>query len=388
AKRRRIADLSVVISPAETQQRSHWGYVLEEMAWLSNDFSQERMWKTAAAAQISFQAIVACKSRRDRKISGKDAEMVAKTLAKAVLDFWDSVGETKEIQQNENTRNKPIREYAARIVMAHKPNTFTSATRLQLSPDRTSDEGLPDLSRDNFTYDKIFYDVPFGAMETYRKLIMSHVAHIERVGSYVPEEAELSACDGTTDFESQDNPYDEDEGDGTFDMPVAFERSHSRGYGRKKLKHLKRRHDTWSYEVGSDVLPMQSSEMKVVNQQSGIPPKRPGNSLNVSIPTKRVRTAFRRISSPFSAGPAGSFQFPTKTDASSGDTSSLQDDQSTLRGGLGYPNAMEFESARDFERQSPFESAEVSMMSKKKKTKNTNAAYDHRWQTDYSFHEP
>lgn len=35
------------------RRKSHWDFVLEEMSWMANDFMQERLWKTAAAAQVS-----------------------------------------------------------------------------------------------------------------------------------------------------------------------------------------------------------------------------------------------------------------------------------------------------------------------------------------------
>lgn len=40
AKHKRIAELSAVTCPIENRRRSHWDYVLEEMAWLANDFAQ------------------------------------------------------------------------------------------------------------------------------------------------------------------------------------------------------------------------------------------------------------------------------------------------------------------------------------------------------------
>lgn len=40
AKRKRIAELSVGLMPREHRRKSHWDFVLEEMAWLANDFMQ------------------------------------------------------------------------------------------------------------------------------------------------------------------------------------------------------------------------------------------------------------------------------------------------------------------------------------------------------------
>lgn len=39
AKRKRLAE-SVGSMPREIRRKSHWDFVLEEMAWLANDFTQ------------------------------------------------------------------------------------------------------------------------------------------------------------------------------------------------------------------------------------------------------------------------------------------------------------------------------------------------------------
>ncbi|PIN00315.1 Nucleoplasmin ATPase [Handroanthus impetiginosus] len=209
----------------------------------------------------------------------------------------------------------------------------------------------------------------------------------DRIGGTVQEEVETSACDAAADFESQDHAYYEDEGEtSTFNMAVAFEGSKSSTYGQKKRRHLTHAYGARLYELGSDSLPMHCAENKILTQHSALLAKRPGSSLNVSIPTKRVRTASRRVISPFGAGASGSIQLPNRTGASSGDTNSFQDDQSTLRGGMVVPNSLEVESTGDFEKQLPFDSAEVSTKpKKKKKAKHLNAAYEQRWQVDSSF---
>lgn len=171
----------------------------------------------------------------------------------------------------------------------------------------------------------------------------------------------------TADFESQDNAYDEDEETNTYDMPMAFAASKSSRLGQKKRKHLTHAYGVRSYEISSGILPMKCAENKAVAEQPALLAKRPGGSLNVSIPTKRVRTASRRVISPFSAGASGFIQVPNKTDASSGDTNSFQDDQSTLHGGSLVPNSLEVDSLGDFEKQLPFDPVEVSIKHKKKK---------------------
>ena len=107
-------------------------------------------------------------------------------------------------------------------------------------------------------------------------------------------------------------------------------------------------------------------------QQNVLMGKRPASNLNAgSIPTKRTRTASRqRLISPFTAGTSGvPLQAPVKTDASSGDTNSFQDDQSILHGGSQIQKSVEVESASHFERQLPYDYAETSAKPKKKKAK-------------------
>lgn len=147
-------------------------------------------------------------------------------------------------------------------------------------------------------------------------------------------------------------------------MPGAFEGSKSSTFNQKKRKNLKS-YASRSYEAGAD-LPY--GHCTIANQQSMLMGKRPA-SLNVgSIPTKRMRTASRqRVVSPFGAGATGNVQAQIKTDASSGDTNSFQDDQSTLHGGSQFQKSMEVESVGDFEKHLPYDYAETSMKPKKKK---------------------
>lgn len=394
AKRKRITELSVVTSPVEICQKSHWDYVLEEMTWLANDFVQERIWKLAAASQISYRVAVASRLKKQERSSGLDAKRVAHTLAKVVMEFWHSielqVHETsKELEQHcQKNGALSVRAYAVRFLKCDKPNSFNNREEVPLTPDRISDSGLLDLSwEDSLTEENLFYVIPPGAMETYRMAIESHMTQYEKIGSSVLEEVETSACDVAVDFESHDYVYDEDEGEtNIYSMPMAFEASKSSRYGQKKRKHLAQAYGARPYEVGSDMLPMQSVENKLVTPQFALLAKRPGSNINVSIPTKRMRTASRRVISPFGAGASGCIQVPNKTDASSCDTNSFQDDQSILRGGLVVPNSLEVESAGEFEQQLPFDSAEVSTKpKKKKKAKHLTATYEHRWQVDSSF---
>lgn len=96
--------------------------------------------------------------------------------------------------------------------------------------------------------------------------------------------------------------------------------------------------------------------------------KRPASNLNVgSAPMKRMRTASRqRIVSPFGCDTVGNLPVPSKTDASSGDTSSFQDEQSSLNGGSAFQKGIEVDSSGNFEKQLPYDMAETSGKPKKK----------------------
>ena len=95
--------------------------------------------------------------------------------------------------------------------------------------------------------------------------------------------------------------------------------------------------------------------------------KRPSSF--VGIPTKDIRTAARqRVVSPFPASAGGTPQVTSKTDVSSGDTNSYQDDQSPLHGGSSAWKNMEYESTGDFDRHDGSEA--WTKANKKKKQKN------------------
>ncbi|KAF5930589.1 hypothetical protein HYC85_031462 [Camellia sinensis] len=330
AKRKRIAELSVGTLPLKNHRKSHWDFVLEEMAWLANDFAQERLWKITAAAQVCHRIASTYRLRFEEQNLRWKQKKVAHTLAQAIMDFW-----------------------------------------------RSAEENL-------------FYVVSPGAMETYRNSIESHLAKVEKTGSCIQEEVETSMYDAAADFVSQGGAYEEDEGEtSTYYLPGGFEGNTPSKFGQKKRKNLTKSNDARAYDLGTNSPIMQCMENKVGTQQSVLMGKQPANILNVgSIPTKRIRTASRqRFLYPFSGGTSGGVQGPNKTDASSGDTNSFQDDQSTMHGGFQIRNSLEVESVGDLEKQLPFDSTEVSKPKKKKKAKHLGSTYEHRWQFDNNFEQ-
>ncbi|XP_049408486.1 chromatin modification-related protein EAF1 B-like isoform X1 [Solanum stenotomum] len=386
AKRKRIAELSAVAFPLENQRKSQWDYVVDEMVWLANDFAQERLWKMTAATQLCHEVAFTARLRFQEQNSSCKLKKVAHIMAKSVMGFWQSIeGENKQLELPISRKDHAlaIREYAMRFLKYNDSDVRQSLAEAPVTPERVSDGGIVDVPReDHLGEENLFYAVSFGAMEAYRKSIESHVLHREKTGSSMHEEVETSAYDTIPDY-----AFEEDEGETSpYDTSVAIEGNKSSRFSQKKRKiHIK----TYSgrpYGVRADVPFTQRAEYKLGTHQSMQPGKRPSNNLNASIPTKRMRTASRqRVLSPYSAATSGCAQLPIKTDASSGDTSSFQDDQSTLHGGSHMPNNLEVESVGDFEKHLPFDSAEVSKPKKKKKVKILGSAYEQRWQVDSNF---
>ncbi|MBA0758426.1 hypothetical protein Gotri_021424 [Gossypium trilobum] len=447
AKRKRIAELSVASLSVENCQKSHWDFVLEEMAWLANDFAQERLWKMTAAAQICRRVTFTLRLQLEEKNQYWKLRKAALILANAVMDFWhsaqvllnsrdaslgpkncgyDLVGSqadevlknnnaelnmifeilyfmshlfvqhvmekdtNKEQQQHPGNDNElAIQAYALRFLKYSSSSVPSRQADTAATSDRIFDSGIMDSSWDeHLTEESLFYAVPSGAMETYRRSIEFYLVQTEKIESNVQEVVETSAYDAGAEFPYGNFVYDEDEGETSmYYLPGAFQGSKSSKLNQKKrtMKIMKSYPPARSYEMGSD-LPYGKCA-----QQSTLMGKRPASGPNVGpIPTKRVRTGPRqRVLSPFScAAAAGGLHAPTKTDASSGDNNSFQDDQSTLNGGFQIEKSTEVESVGNFERQLQNDRAESpTKAKKKKKTKNLGFAYDEGWQLESTHNE-
>ncbi|OVA15959.1 SANT/Myb domain [Macleaya cordata] len=446
AKRKRIAELSVGTFPLENRRKSHWDFVLEEMAWLANDFMQERLWKTTIAAQICHLVAYNGRSRFDKQNLCRMQRKIAHTLAKAIMQFWHSaevlvssddpsiglqdcnlalVG-SKKVNGGEAVENKTgepnmetskhleegnpgkglqlaIQGYAVRFLKYTSTFDHPDQAEAPLTPDRISDLGIMEWE-DQFSEETLFYTVPLCAMEDYRKSVLLQWSQYQKSASNMhQEEVDTSMYDAGADFGSRENAYEEYEGEtGTHYLPGAFEGSKSSKFAQKKRKNLPKSYSARSYEMGADMPYGHCVENKMGPHPSFLMGKRPSNGINVgSIPTKRVRTAARqRVVSPFSAGAIGGVQFPNKTDASSGDTSSFQDDQSTVHGGSQIRKGLEVESTGEYGKHLQPDCTEISMKNKKKKAKhllyknslnspNTGSfvmgkgsAYEQRWPLD------
>ncbi|PHU07562.1 hypothetical protein BC332_24051 [Capsicum chinense] len=390
AKRKRINELSAVAFPLKNHRKSHWDYVLEEMVWLANDFAQERLWRMTAAAQLCRQVAFTARLRFQEQNSSCKLKKVAHIMAKAVMGFWQSIegkNEQLELPVTRKDHAIAIREYAMRFLKYNDSDVRQSLAEAPVTPERVSGGGIVDAPReDHLGEENLFYAVSFGAMDAYRKSIESHALLCVKIGGSMHEEVETSACDTIPEFGAQDYAFEEDEGESSpYDTSVAIEGNKSSKFSQKQRKIHIKAYSGRPYDVRTDV-PFTRVEYKFGTQQSMQLGKRPSSNLNASIPTKRMRSASRqRVVSPYSATTSGCAQLPVKTDASSGDTSSFQDDQSTLHGGSFMPNSLEVESVGNFKKHLPFDSAEVSKPKKKKKVKILGSAYEQRWQVDSNF---
>ncbi|CAN0897912.1 Chromatin modification-related protein EAF1 A [Linum grandiflorum] len=401
AKRKRIAELSVRTAKVEPCNKSHWDFVLEEMTWLANDFAQERLWKMTAAAQICRRAANSSRLRVDEQIQRGKLKQVSYTMAKAVMQFWQlaeaklrsdrSLGPKTDFDEKkpangkdackdfeqQSPRKNGIQGYAVRFLKLNTSPVPVLQAEQPATPDLIGDTGVKEVSwDDHLTEESLFYAVPSGAIDSYRRSIESHSVQFEKTGSSLQDEDDTSMVGASGDFGYAENGYEEDEGEtSAYYLHGAFESSKRRKHEQKKRKHFMK-FPTRSYEVGADML----------YGTVGPPPntffgKRPASNLG-PVPAKRMRTASRqRVIGPFSTGFTTGPSAPAKTGASSGDTSSFQDDQS-MHGGSQSQKGMEVDSVAEFEKRLAFECSDAVTMPKKKKKRLLGSAYEQGWQLD------
>ncbi|XP_006654875.1 chromatin modification-related protein EAF1 B-like isoform X2 [Oryza brachyantha] len=411
----------------EKSTKGHWDFVLDEMAWMANDFMQERLWKNMAAAQICHWIVSKGRAKFDEAIIQRKQKAVTRGLIKGIMNFWRSAealqttGRTTVTQEHNShmlektkhtgvkaeksqgneslekeERNCPhqsrIQDYAVKFI---EYNSQTSGSLVLAeappTPDRLNDFGTLKVS-DLFSEGNLFYTVAPSAMQAYRESVESLFVHHKKAAG-LKDDYEASGCDSAADL-PQENVY-EDEGETCTYLSEAYDGGLLSQMGQKKHLGQQRINGARSYETSTHVPFEPYLERKLSNGKRA--------SSFLAVPTKRVRTAARqRIISPFPAGVGGTTQVTSKTDVSSGDTSSYQDDQSSLYGGsLPWKNS-DFESTVDFDRKLPYDGSTVfTKANKKKKLKNPgykttqNAAnssalasvkgriYDQRTQADF-----
>ncbi|XP_044985271.1 chromatin modification-related protein EAF1 B-like [Hordeum vulgare subsp. vulgare] len=377
----------------ERRRKGHWDFVLEEMAWMANDFMQERLWRITAASQVCHWIASDGLAKFDQASILRKQKTVSRILAKGVISFWRSAeavrttgGTTKVMQKNDSNmpgETKPtgtkaekqqgnesleaeqsihplrsqIQDYAVRFLeYSSQASDSAVLTEGPPTPDRPNDFGILKVS-DQLSQGSLFYTVPPGAMLAYRESMESLFMYHKKIGNAgLRYDYEASACDSAAGW-PQDNVYEEDEGEAS---TYLSQKGHKKKHGMQQRFNGSR-----PYETDASYDPR--LENKAGNRQFVSNGKRPSSF--VGIPTKRIRTAARqRVVSPFPASAGGTPQVTSKTDVSSGDTNSYQDDQSPLHGGSSAWKNMEYESTVDFDRHDGSEA--WTKANKKKKQKN------------------
>ncbi|XP_020406150.1 chromatin modification-related protein EAF1 B isoform X2 [Zea mays] len=398
---KRAGEWSLCNISLEKKQKSHWDFVLEEMVWMANDFTQERLWKNTVAAQMSHWISSRGRAAFEEASIQRKQKSVARVLANGIMNFWCSVHtlrasggipkpmqiqQPNELEENklggvktrkadeecleqEKSRQSPIQSFALRLLEYNiNASEFLPLAEAPSTPDRLNDFGILKVP-DQLSEANLFYGVAPGAMQAYRESMERLLIYNnKKVGDTVlKDDYEPSTYASVTDVPTE-NAYGDDESEahayllpGAYDGGLASKNSH-----KKKHHLLQRMNGARSYEIGADS-PYEPPylESKSGNQQLLSNGKRTDF---LSIPIKGIRTAARqRVVSPFPAGASGTPQFTNKTDASSGDTNSCQDDQSSLHGGSFSRKNADIESTVDFDRQLLYDGSGVSTKSKKKK---------------------
>ncbi|ONM40660.1 Chromatin modification-related protein EAF1 B [Zea mays] len=398
---KRAGEWSLCNISLEKKQKSHWDFVLEEMVWMANDFTQERLWKNTVAAQMSHWISSRGRAVFEEASIQRKQKSVARVLANGIMNFWCSVHtlrasggipkpikieQPNELEENklggfksgkadeecleqEKSRQSPIQSFALRFLEYNiNASEFLPLAEAPSTPDRLNDFGILKVP-DQLSEANLFYGVAPGAMQAYRESMdRLLIYNNKKIGDTVlKDDYEPSTYASVTDV-PMENAYGDDESEAhTYLLPGAYNGGLASKNSHKKKHHLPQRmNGARSYEIGVDS-PYEPLylESKSGNQQLLSNGKQTDF---LSIPIKRIRTAARqRVVSPFPAGASGTPQFTNKTDASSGDTNSCQDDQSSLHGGSFSRKNADIESTVDFDRQLLYDGSEVSTKSKKKK---------------------
>src|SRR5690606_34435958 len=80
-------------TPDIERNKTHWDYLLEEMAWMANDFRDERQWKIRLARRTAKQVL---KYHEDQKKQlRKKASAIAALVQK---DFWSKIHKIVQLQ--------------------------------------------------------------------------------------------------------------------------------------------------------------------------------------------------------------------------------------------------------------------------------------------------
>ncbi|KAJ7569427.1 hypothetical protein O6H91_01G077500 [Diphasiastrum complanatum] len=205
-------------APEHSRRKTHWDLVLEEMAWMANDFMQERLWKTAAAVQVCQRvAQDRCLVHYDTTALEKQQRIISSGLAKCVMKYWQlaesmllresceeshrlndaDTGGTSEavpmdvdnltlrmaatIEQNDKYKtSSSLQDYAHRFLLSSLGKDLISKATGPLTPRRVSGDVVLHNSCERLCpKENLFYIAPQGASELYRISAESDWAAIE-----------------------------------------------------------------------------------------------------------------------------------------------------------------------------------------------------------------
>ncbi|CAK9197211.1 unnamed protein product [Sphagnum troendelagicum] len=173
-----------------SRKKAHWDFVLEEMAWMANDFVQESLWKKAAAGQIC--RCVALQKQHEFLASQlcKRQQKVAKVLANLVNGFWHSV------EVNKQKSKAIIQQYAMPFLKSSGFELMVQA-EAPATPKRHSESIstiLEPFWEDQFLEEPLFYVVSNGSMEVYRASVESDCTMLEAPPALGQQQSQKKQC--------------------------------------------------------------------------------------------------------------------------------------------------------------------------------------------------
>ncbi|KAJ7538465.1 hypothetical protein O6H91_11G049100 [Diphasiastrum complanatum] len=275
--------------PELSKRKCHWEFVLEEVAWMANDFMKERLWKMSAAAQLC-QWAAHCVYHSQFKSLRSEQEPKRGTF---------------------NTRKRVVKHSHSTGTSLSK-ESFEELNQIECLDNCDIKMAVP-VDVDNSTYQegKLFYVVPEGVLESYRNSVERDWAAVE--AEHLAE-AEAQAC-LVTDldmpaFGHETKPligqslarigygYDGDKPE-IQDITSSLDSS---GGPRSVVAKRKRKQILKATNRSSEVVPNVVSYLPDPDTFDSVasdyaPARRPVNSYVVnqanvgSIPTKRLRTA-------------------------------------------------------------------------------------------------
>ncbi|KAJ1284029.1 hypothetical protein BS78_03G172500 [Paspalum vaginatum] len=285
---RRAGERSVCNISLEKKRKGHWDFVLEEMVWMANDFMQERLWKSAAAAQMSHWVSSSGRAAFAEASIHRKQKSVAKMLANSIMNFWRSVntlrasgGMAKPTQaeqlseleekklggvkagkhadeeslEQEKSHQSSIKSYALRLLeYNNNASECLSLAEAPPTPDRLNDFGILKVP-DQLSEENIFYVVAPGAMQAYRASMERLFVYNKKIGNTVlKDDYEPSTYASVADV-PMENAYGDDEGEArTYSLPGAYDGGLASKLSHKKKHPLPQRmNGTRPYEIGADV---------------------------------------------------------------------------------------------------------------------------------------